>query len=109
MKKNLVVLILCAAIVALSIPTIASADDAGAATYAAKCAMCHGKTGAGDGTMGKNMKIRDFASADVQKQSDADLTGIITKGKNKMPKYEGKLSADQVKQVVAFIRSLAKK
>jgi len=80
----------------------------GAADFKAKCASCHGPTGAGDTTMGKNLKLRDLGSADVQGQSDADLNGIITKGKNKMPAYDGKLSADQISDLVKFIRTLKK-
>ena len=56
--------------------------------------------------MGKTLKLRDLGSADVQSQSDADLTGIITNGKGKMPKYDGKLTADQIKDVVKYIRTL---
>lgn len=80
----------------------------GGADFKAKCAACHGPTGAGDTTMGKNLKLRDLGSADVQGQSDADLNGIITKGKNKMPAYDGKLSADQISDLVKFIRTLKK-
>jgi len=82
--------------------------DGGADTFKAKCAVCHGATGAGDTVMGKNMKLRDMSSADVQKQSDDELTTIITKGKNKMPAYDGKLTKDQIGDVVKFVRSLKK-
>jgi cytochrome c6 len=81
--------------------------DAGA-DYKAKCAMCHGPTGAGDTVMGKNLKIRDFSSADVQKQSDAELTDIVTKGKGKMPSYDGKLTKEQIDGLVKWIRTLKK-
>ncbi|MBZ5651188.1 MAG: cytochrome c [Acidobacteriia bacterium] len=87
--------------------TPAGADDA-AATYKAKCAMCHGADGKGDTPVGKKMGIRDLTSADVQKMSDEELITITTKGKNKMPGYENKLSAAQIKDVVAYIRQLAK-
>jgi mono/diheme cytochrome c family protein len=80
----------------------------GAADFKAKCAACHGTTGAGDTTMGKNLKLRDLGSADVQKQSDDELTTIISKGKAKMPAYDGKLSKEQIGDVVKFIRSLKK-
>jgi len=85
-----------------------SLADGGADTFKAKCAMCHGADGAGQTAMGKNMQLRDLGSADVQKQSDADLNGIITNGKNKMPKYDGKLSADDISGLVKFIRTLKK-
>ena len=81
----------------------ALAQDA-AATYKAKCAMCHGADGKG-GKMG----TRDFASPDVQKETDAQLTDIITKGKGKMPAYDGKLKDTEIKDLVTYVRSLAKK
>ena len=83
--------------------------DAGADTFKAKCAACHGPDGSGNTTMGKNLKLRDLGSADVQKQSDDELTTIITKGKGgKMPAYDGKLTKDQISDVVKYIRSLKK-
>ena len=82
--------------------------DAGGDTFKAKCAACHGPTGSGDTTMGKNLKLRDLGSADVQKQSDDELTAIITGGKNKMPAYGTKLSKDQIGEVVKYIRTLKK-
>ena len=82
----------------------AKADVASAeATFKAKCAACHGADGKGK----EMMKTRDLGSADVQKQTDADLTTIITKGKGKMPAY-GTLTPDQVKDLVTYIRSLKK-
>jgi cytochrome c6 len=87
--------------------TPAAADDA-AATYKAKCAMCHGADGKGDTQVGKKMGIHDFASPEVQKMNDEELIAATTKGKNKMPSYENKLSAAQIKELVAYIRQLAK-
>ena len=81
----------------------AAAQDA-AATYKAKCAMCHGVDGKG-GKMG----TKDFASADIQSQSDAQLAETISKGKPpKMPAYGTKLSADEIKGLVAQFRSFKK-
>jgi cytochrome c6 len=87
----------------------AEAQDGGAALYKTKCAACHGAAGKGDTAVGKADKIRDLSSADVQQQSDADLTTVITAGKGKMPAYGKSLKPDQVKDLVAYIRSLAKK
>lgn len=96
-----------AAIAFLSAP--AKADNAAAeATYKAKCAMCHGPDGKGETATGKTMKVRDFASEEVQKMSDADLTGAISKGKGKMPAYKT-LTPDQVKDLVGYIRAFGKK
>lgn len=80
--------------------------DGGADTFKAKCAMCHGPDGKAQTAMGKSLNIRDLGSAEVQGQSDADLTKIITDGKGKMPKYDGKLTKDQISDVVKYIRTL---
>src|ERR1035437_6013857 len=85
----------------------AVAQDA-AATYKAKCAMCHGADGKGS-SMGVQMGVHDFTSAEVQGQSDLRLTATITKGKGKMPSYDGKLKDADITGLVAYIRSLAKK
>lgn len=87
---------------ALIFSTYSFADAA--ADYKAKCAVCHGANGEGKAAM----KTRDFSSADVQKQSDAELTEIITKGKGKMPAYDGKLSKDQIGDLVKWVRTLKK-
>jgi len=105
--KNVLKASLLALAVALVFSTYTFAD-AGGDTFKAKCAMCHGATGAGDTVMGKNLKLRDLGSADVQKQTDDELTTIITKGKGKMPSYDGKLTKEQIGAVVKFIRTLKK-
>lgn len=84
----------------------ALAQDA-AATYKTKCAACHGADGKGS-AMGQKLGVHDFTSADVQKQTDAQLTEAIAKGKGKMPAYEGKLKDGEIKDLVAFIRGLKK-
>ncbi len=86
----------------------AQADDA-AAVYKAKCAMCHGPDGKGDTPTGKAMKVTSLASDDVQKKTDAQLIEVTTNGKNKMPAFKGKLTDEQIKDLIKYIRGLAKK
>lgn len=87
----------------------ASADPPGAALYREKaCTTCHGADGAGKTPVGKSLKVRDLRSEDVQKQSDDELAAIIADGRGKMPGYKSSLDAAQIKDVVAYIRSLAK-
>ena len=105
--KNIARMLLGLLIVAVVCST-ASFAEGGADTFKAKCAACHGATGAGDTAMGKNLKLRDLGSADVQKQSDDELTTIVTKGKGKMPAYDGKLTKEQITDVVKYIRTLKK-
>lgn len=104
-RMSLVTLLVVGVIALCS--TSAVAQDA-AGTYKAKCAMCHGADGKGS-PIGLKMGAHDLTSADVQKETDAQLTETITKGKNKMPAYEGKLKDTEIKDLVAFLRSLAKK
>jgi mono/diheme cytochrome c family protein len=83
----------------------AKADTASAeATFKAKCAMCHGVDGKGKASMANS----DLTAADVQKKSDADLSAVITNGKPpKMPASKS-MTPDQVKDMVAYVRSLKK-
>jgi cytochrome c6 len=83
-----------------------AAADSGAAIYKSKCVSCHGADGSGQTPVGKSMKLRDLRSAEVQKQTDAELTKITTDGKGKMPAYKGKLSEADIKALVAHLRSL---
>jgi cytochrome c6 len=85
------------------------AQGEGATLFKSKCAVCHGADGTGNTAVGKSLHIRDLASADVQKQTDAELTAIITIGKGGMPAYKDKLTGDQIKDLVGFVRELGKK
>jgi len=98
-----------AALLAQFFLTPANAENPGEATYKAKCAACHGPDGKGETPIGKANKLRDLGSVDVQKQSDEGLTGVIANGKNKMPAYGKSLKPDQIKELVAYMRSFAKK
>src|SRR5215470_8417461 len=97
-------------IVILTAPLAAPllAQDA-ASTYKTKCAACHGADGKGATPVGQKIGVRDFASPEVQKQSDDELAAIINDGKNKMPSYKKSLKPEQVKDLVAAIRSFGKK
>ena len=86
----------------------AKAQTGGEALYKTKCAGCHGADGKGETSMGKANNIRDLGSADVQKQTDDELAGIVSNGKGKMPAYAKSLKPEQVKDLVAYIRSLKK-
>lgn len=100
MKNVFLAILVCGLFAAFT--SSAAAQDA-AATYKAKCAMCHGPDGKG-GKMG----TRDFASPEVKAESDAQLTDIISKGKGKMPAYAGKLKDTEIKDLVTYVRTFAK-
>ena len=96
------------AIMAATTITTAFAQ-AGADTYKAKCAMCHGADGLGATPAGKAMGAKPFNSPEAIKASDADLIATTTNGKGKMPAEKGKLTDAQIKDAVAYIRTLQKK
>ena len=102
--------LLLAATTAILSATPSRADSAhpGKVVYDAKCAKCHGENGNGDTKLGKTLKLKDLASAEVQKMTDAEMTTLTTKGKNKMPAYEKKLSAQEITDVVKYIRTFKK-
>jgi mono/diheme cytochrome c family protein len=97
-------------LLALAVSGSLRAQDA-PALYKSKCAACHGADGSGNTTMGKSLGAKDLGSAEVQKQTDAQLTDIVTNGMagGKMPAYKGKLTDDDIKGLVGYIRTLAKK
>jgi cytochrome c6 len=80
----------------------------GAATYKAKCQMCHAADGSGSTPAGKAMKALPLNSPDLIKASDADLIAATTNGKGKMPAYKTKLTAAQIKDTITYIRTLQK-
>ena len=79
-----------------------------AKTYKTKCVACHAADGSGS-EVGKKLGTHDFHSSQVQSESDADLTQIIAKGKNKMPAYEKSLKPDEIKALAGYVYDLGKK
>ena len=92
MKKTALLL----AIVMLAAPIAMAAD--GAATYKAKCQMCHGPDGA-------KMAAKNLSGPAVQGKSDADLVKFLTTNDKHKSKVGDEATA---KALVAFIRTLKK-
>lgn len=108
MKRIDVAVLTVAAVLAVALSASVSAQAQGAADlFKSKCVMCHGADGTGS-AIGKKMGAHDFTTADVQKMSDADIAATITNGKDKMPKYADKLKPEEIKGLVAYIRTLKK-
>lgn len=109
MKKLLAIVIAVASFAAWS----TQAAD-GKALWEQHCAKCHGKDGKGETAMGKKVGAKDYSSAKVQEAlTDSAASKAITdgfktpEGKQVMKATEG-LSADDVKALVAHLRSLKK-
>jgi mono/diheme cytochrome c family protein len=88
----------------------AAAADA-TANWNANCAMCHGKDGKGDTMIGHKLQIKDLTDPKVQDAlTDADATkdikdGITENGTTKMKAFGDKFSDDEIKALVAQVRS----
>ncbi len=89
--------------------TTANAQGNAEKIYKAKCAMCHGPDGKGQTPAGKKMGAIDLTTPEVQKATDKELADIIANGKNKMPGNAKSLKPDEIKELVEYIRDLAKK
>ena len=84
------------------------------ALWTTNCSPCHGANGNGDTKMGKTLGAMDLT--DPKKQAsftDAKATtaikdGVKQNGKTTMKAFGGKLSDDDVKALVAYIRTLKK-
>jgi mono/diheme cytochrome c family protein len=74
--------------------------------YNARCSICHGVDGRGNTPQGRKVKAKDLRTPAVQNQSNDLLMETVMDGYGKMPGFEKKLSADQIQQVLAYIREL---
>jgi mono/diheme cytochrome c family protein len=93
---------------AASVVVPAFAQAPGADTYKAKCAMCHGADGLATSPMAKNMKVLSFKAPAMMKASDAQFIASTKNGKGAMKGYAGKLTDAQIKDVIAYVRTLQK-
>lgn len=105
MKLSRVIMFVMAAALVISTVKPAQAEDA-AALYKSKCQVCHGADGKGDTAAGKKMGVKDFHDPAVVKASDDELFKITKEGKGKMPAYKGKISDDDIKALIKYIRAL---
>jgi cytochrome c6 len=98
-RRMVMLTALVALVCALTLPAMAQGDAA--ATYKAKCAMCHGADGKGKPSMANTDLV-----AGTKSMSDAQVEEIISKGKApKMPAYNS-LGADAVKGLAKYVKSL---
>jgi mono/diheme cytochrome c family protein len=85
--------------------------------FGSKCGSCHGKDGKAQTEKGKKMAMRDIASPEFQKVSDADMKKAILEGvkvekngvKQEMDSYKEDLKPEEVDALVSYMREFAKK
>jgi len=77
-------------------------------TYDHKCAVCHGKDGLGNTVKGKKVHVKDVHAN--MKDSETEMVKAVTNGKgDDMDSYKKEYSADQIKQLVEYYRSLGER
>lgn len=92
-------------------PQISTAGDELASArriYSETCAKCHKTDGAGGVTVidGKNVKAPNLTSERQKREPDSEYIEIIEKGalEDGMPAYKGKISDEDIKNLVKYIR-----
>lgn len=85
-----------------------SAQDTAASLYKTKCALCHAPDGSGSGSVGTQLNVPNLRLRQAQALTSDQWTQITEDGKGKMPAYKGRLSDDQIRQVVTYLRELSK-
>lgn len=125
MASNGILGICLAANAVLSLPLLAAEPRAetpggnpqtGRALYDRDCAKCHGKSGDGNGAMGKSMSPKPTAFTDkalMAKVTDDQLFETTRKGgsavglSETMPAFP-KYSDQQIRNLVAYLRTFAR-
>jgi cytochrome c553 len=113
MKTLLKVSLVSAAV--LTLPALAGAATA-QENWDAQCKKCHAADGSGSGAMGKKLKLKDYTSAEVQAaMTDDQIVDAIKNGakdektgKQTMPAYADKFSAEEITDLLAHIRAMKK-
>jgi len=111
MNKSILIGIASSALLAAPVTLGADTGD----NYAKYCASCHGSDGAGHTKAGRVLKVKDLTDAQYQKTFTDETAFKDLKegsqdkdGKVLMKPMKDKLSDDEIKALVAYIRTLAK-
>jgi cytochrome c6 len=95
----------------IAAPLAVRAADA-KTNWANNCAQCHGASGKGDTKMGKMLNAMDLTDPKKQasftdaKATEAIKNGVKQGGKTTMKAFAGKLSDDEIRALVAYVRTL---
>lgn len=113
MKLKLILPILALTIAS---PAFAADNAAVVANYGKHCASCHGKDGKGQTTMGKKVGCKDYTDAKVTAEiKDEEAVKQVKEGlkdkagKELMKPFNGKLTDDEIKGLVAYMKAFSKK
>ena len=105
----------CAVMFGTTVSTHAADAEEGKKLYGQYCASCHGQSGKGDGPAAAalNPKPRDHTDkAYMSSLTDDDMLKVIKNGGASvgksplMPPWGASLKDDQIKDVIAYVRTL---
>ena len=84
---------------------------AGKGLYERHCVTCHGLGGKGDGIEIVGTEVADLTSAATQRKLSMDLLKTIHEGRPEkvMPAWKWRLSEEQSRNVLAYVRTLKRK
>jgi mono/diheme cytochrome c family protein len=106
-RTSLALALLSVVTTCITVTGMLQAQDAASDLYDHKCAVCHGKDGLGNTAKGKKVHVKDVHVN--MKDSEADMIKAVTEGKgDDMDSYKKEFTADQIKALVAYYRSLGK-
>src|SRR6266498_3351721 len=92
---------------------VAQAEDI-KPVYEKECVKCHGPDGKGETKMGKKLNVKDYTDAKVQAEMKEDQAfksikeGIKSKDDKTLMKPAEGLSDDQIKALIAHMRTFKK-
>ena len=104
MTKSIRSLMVLAALVSMA-GAVGFAQSSGEATYKAKCAMCHGPTGAAETPTAKMLKVLPASDPAIKALTIDQIIATIKNGKGKMHPVTG-LTDPQIKDVATFYHGL---
>ena len=94
---------------AQNVPVNLSRASSGQQIYEQNCAVCHGEKGYGDGPAAQKMQTKPFdLTTHVLLHDEQYLHAVILNGRGEMPAWGDKLSQDQILDVIAYTRLLAR-
>ena len=112
MKRASAILTVAILVAGIFAVTGSAAGDAanGKVVYTRSCLKCHAADGSGQPAIAKALKVtlKPLGGEEVQKKTDDEIKKDIVEGTGKMQKVAG-LSEQQVADVIAYVRTFAKK
>jgi len=105
---------LLAAVFAFSILTAPCRAADAQANWTKHCLKCHAKDGKGNTKMGRQAGVKDYTDPKVQAEMKDDKAlqtikeGITENGKEKMKAYAKDLTDDEIKALIAHMRTFKK-